>query len=157
MAKQKSRAKGLELGGLTDRFGYVIRRAQMAVFAEFAGMLKDLDLTPVQYSVLLLIGCNPGTSQRMICESLGILKSNFVALIHRFEERGLAERRPDGKDARTNALHLTRKGRALLKRADALSVLHNSRVAGAMGRERLAELVEMLQEVTRASLARQTA
>ena len=121
MAKPKIRDQAVSLGDLSEHLGYVLRRAQMAVFQAFIEALRTVDLTPGKYSVLLLIGENPGLPQSAICDALGILKGNFVALLHEFERRGLAERRAGGVDARTNALHLTRKGHNLLRRASALS------------------------------------
>jgi DNA-binding MarR family transcriptional regulator len=117
MNKRSNRSHAVSFGALSEHLGYVLRRAQMAVFADVIEALKGVDLTPGKFSVLFLIRENPGLPQSAICEALGILKGNFVALLHEFERRGLAERRAGGPDARTNALYLTRRGRDLLRRA----------------------------------------
>lgn len=147
MAKPKIRDQVVSLGDLSEHLGYVLRRAQMAVFQAFIEALKAVDLTPGKYSVLLLIGENPGLPQSAICEALGILKGNFVALLHEFERRGLAERRAGGVDARTNALHLTRKGHNLLRRATALSRAHEARLAHELGKDRRTQLQSLLRDL----------
>jgi DNA-binding MarR family transcriptional regulator len=147
--KPKSRHQIVSLGGLPDSLGYLIRRAQLAVFQAFIDDLKAVELTPGKYSVLLLIGENPGLPQSAICEALGILKGNFVGLLHEFERRGLAERRAGGADARTNALHLTRKGRNLLSRATALRRTHEARLEDSLGKDRCAQLKSLLLAVER--------
>jgi DNA-binding MarR family transcriptional regulator len=147
MVKPRIRDQQVSFGGLSDHLGYVLRRAQLAVFMAFIDALKSVDLTPGKYSVLLLIDENPGLPQSMICEALGILKSNFVSLLHEFERRGLAERRAGSADGRTNALHLTRKGRALLRKATGLSRAHEARLTKALGREHRALLQSLLQEL----------
>ena len=149
MAQQKLADQEISFGDLRRHLGYILRRAQLAVFQDFIEVLSALDLTPGKYSVLLLIGENPGLSQSAICEALGILKGNFVALLHEFERRGLAERRAGGRDARTNALHLTRKGRELLRRATQLSRAHEDRLANGLGKERRAQLQLLLLELER--------
>ena len=113
----------------------------------FIDALKSVDLTPGKYSVLLLIDENPGLPQSTICEALGILKSNFVSLLHEFERRGLAERRAGSGDARTNALHLTRKGRSLLRKATELSRAHEARLTKGLGKDRRTQLHMLLQEL----------
>jgi DNA-binding MarR family transcriptional regulator len=90
MAKQKPRDQVVSFGDLPGQLGYVLRRAQLAVFQDFIEALKAVDLTPGKFSVLLVIGENPGLPQSALCQALGILKGNFVALLHEFERRGLA-------------------------------------------------------------------
>ena len=147
MAKPRIRDQQVSFGGLSGHLGYVLRRAQLAVFMAFIDALKSVELTPGKYSVLLLIDENPGLPQSTICEALGILKSNFVSLLHEFERRGLAERRAGSGDARTNALHLTRKGRTLLRKATELSRAHEARLSKALGKERRDQLQSLLQEL----------
>ena len=47
---------GLDLGPLPGLLGYALRRAQVAVFADFMASFATLDLRPAQFSVLLLMG-----------------------------------------------------------------------------------------------------
>lgn len=103
------------LGALPDFVGYMLRRAQIAVFDDFMRHSKAIDLRPGQFSTLLIVEANPGAKQSDVAAALGIQGTNFVALINQLEKRGLVERR--ALDRRSYGLHLTADGRALLKQA----------------------------------------
>src|SRR5215831_21230223 len=100
---------------LDGLIGYALRRAQLAIFADFNQALASLNLRPGQFAVLTLIDQNPGTSQSSVSEALGIQKANFVATIAELANRGLVRRRKLETDARTYSLGLTPRGRTLLE------------------------------------------
>jgi DNA-binding MarR family transcriptional regulator len=152
MAKTQKDGTGISLGGLSDQIGYVLRRAQIAAFAHFNESLRSVDLTPGKYSVLLLIGENPGIPQGTICAALGILKSNLVAVVHDLERGGLAERHAHGKDGRANELYLTRKGKALLRRAVILNDAHEKRLSATFKKSDRQKLVAMLKDLAKIEL-----
>lgn len=106
----------VDLGPLGDSFGYLLRRAQVAVFQSFFDLFAEFDIRPAQYSVLTVIERNPGLSQTRLADALGIKKTNLVAIIDLLEQRGLARRRPSENDRRSHALFLTPKGTVLIGR-----------------------------------------
>src|SRR5688500_57016 len=68
----------IDYGPLPALVGYRIRKAYSRLFQSFSEMLKELSLAPGQYSVLLLIGLNPGLNQMMLAEATGIDRSTIV-------------------------------------------------------------------------------
>ena len=48
----------LKLGELSEQLGYVLKRAQLKVFENFLRCMASLQLTPAQFSVLLLVEKN---------------------------------------------------------------------------------------------------
>src|SRR5258708_14682263 len=68
----------LQLGELSELLGYSLKRAQLKVFEDFLRCVAPLQLTPAQFSVLLLLDKNPGRNQTEIANTLGILRPNFV-------------------------------------------------------------------------------
>jgi len=132
-----------DLGGLDHETGFALRRAQLAIFADFARRFAEIDLRPAQYSTLLLIAANPGQTQSAIGAALGILRPNFVALLDELERRGLARRARSEADRRSHAVALTPAGEAILVRARAIQSAQEARVRellGAEGREALIDL-----------------
>src|SRR5262245_23991252 len=97
----------VDFGPLGDSVGYLVRRAQMAIFQRFFELFAKVDIRPAEYAALAVIGCNPGLTQTRLADALGIKKTNLVALIDAFETRGLARRRSTGNDRRSHALYLT--------------------------------------------------
>ncbi len=144
------RAQTVKMRPLNGRVGYALRRAHGVLLADFKDALAELELRPIQFAILALIGENPGVNQSSIAAALGIQKANFVATISEVERRGLVDRRKSASDGRTNALELTTRGRRLLGRAEQLHAAHEARVTarlGARGREQLLELLGRLSEL----------
>src|SRR5215510_16558549 len=104
----------LHLGELADLLGYSLKRAQLRVFEDFLHCVAPLQLTPAQFSVLLLLDRNPGRNQTEIANTLGILRPNFVAMLDGLESRDLCARMRSTNDRRSHILMLTEKGRAVL-------------------------------------------
>ena len=102
----------LQLGELSELLGYSLKRAQLKVFEDFLRCMAPLQLTPAQFSVLLLLDRNPGRNQTEIANTLGILRPNFVAMLDGLESRDLCARMRSTNDRRSHILVLTDKGRA---------------------------------------------
>src|SRR5437588_12343659 len=97
----------VDLGPLRDLIGYVLRRAQLAVFQDFFAAFAPFDIRPAQFSVLTVIERNPGLTQSQVAEALGIKRTNFVGMLDELERLGLAERRQTAGDKLCYALYRT--------------------------------------------------
>ncbi len=142
--------RAVDLAGLPDYTGYLLRRAQIAVFDDFNRTFAGLDLRPGQFSVLLVIHKNPGLKQAEVSAALGIQRTNFVALIDKLEKRGLVKRDRVAGDRRAYALMLTAAGHETLREALAIHARNERRLAamlGPGGRERLLELLAILADM----------
>jgi DNA-binding MarR family transcriptional regulator len=144
-----ARAPAIEIGPLAGMIGYVLRRAQLAVFDDVIANFAELDLRPAEYSVLVLLGHAPGAKQSDVAAALGIQRANFVVLFDRLERRGLARRSSAPNDRRSYALYLTDEGEKVLARATEMEIRHErvlDEKLGAGGRERLLALLGKLAE-----------
>ena len=138
----------LQLGELSELLGYSLKRAQLKVFEDFLRCVAPLQLTPAQFSVLLLIDRNPGRNQTEIANTLGILRPNFVAMLDGLESRDLCARIRSNNDRRSHILVLTDKGRAVLARAKKLvAVKHEARLNELLGPANRAALLGMLATI----------
>jgi DNA-binding MarR family transcriptional regulator len=137
----------IDLGGLPDAVGYMIRRAQLAIFDDFIRSLASVDLRPSQFSALLVIERNPGLKQTQVSEVLGIKRTNFVALVDELERRGLAMRRPVPNDRRSYALELTEAGKTCLRTARALQAKHERKIAARLGPDGRDTLLRLLRAI----------
>lgn len=139
----------LDLSGLTCVVGYTLRRAQMAVFEDFIRRFARFDLKPAQYSVLLVIGDNPGRKQSEIAAALGIQRPNFVAMLDELERRGLAERTRSATDRRSHAVVLTEAGRRMLDAARAAQAEQERELGEILGPGGRETLVTQLKRLAR--------
>jgi DNA-binding MarR family transcriptional regulator len=139
---------GLQLGELADLLGYSLKRAQLKVFEDFLRCVAPLQLTPAQFSVLLLLDRNPGRNQTEIANTLGILRPNFVSMLDALESRGLCARMRSTNDRRSHILVLTDKGKAVLARAKKLvASKHEARLNELLGPANRVALLEMLSKI----------
>ncbi|MEH2475114.1 DNA-binding MarR family transcriptional regulator [Nitrobacteraceae bacterium AZCC 2161] len=138
----------LQMGELSELLGYSLKRAQLKVFEDFLRCMAPLQLTPAQFSVLLLLEHNPGRNQTEIANTLGILRPNFVAMLDALESRDLLTRMRSPNDRRSHVLTLTDKGRATLTRAKKLvATKHEARLIELLGPANHAALLGMLATI----------
>jgi DNA-binding MarR family transcriptional regulator len=138
----------LDMGELSELLGYTLKRAQLRVFEDFLQCVAPLQLTPAQFSVLLLVGNNPGRNQTEIATTLGILRPNFVAMLDSLESRELCLRKRSPSDRRSHILELTDKGRATLARAKRLVAdKHEARLDALLGPANKAAMLAMLAAI----------
>ncbi len=133
---------------LQDLIGYALRRAQGTVYADLNDALARISLRPLQYTLLLMVAENPGSSQSGVCEALGIQKANCVPTMSELERRGLIIRRKSASDARSYELHITHKGKRLLQRAGELQSLHEQRLIERIGLDGRDQLLRLLGKLT---------
>jgi DNA-binding MarR family transcriptional regulator len=145
-----SDAGALQLGELSELVGYSLKRAQLKIFEDFLRCVAPLQLTPAQFSVLLLLEKNPGRNQTEIAATLGILRPNFVAMLDGLESRDLCTRMRSASDRRSHVLQLTERGRAVLARAKRLvAAKHEARLTELLGPADRAALLSTLARIAR--------
>jgi len=146
--EQAGEGAALQLGELSELLGYSLKRAQLKIFEDFLRCVAPLQLTPAQFSVLLLLEKNPGRNQTEIANTLGILRPNFVAMLDTLETRDLCSRMRSANDRRSHVLMLTDKGRAVLARAKKLvATKHEARLNALLGPANRAALLAMLTRI----------
>lgn len=139
----------ISLGLLPALLGYNLRRAQVAVFQNFAEVVGTSELTPGQFGVLVVVDANPGLSQTQLGNALGIDRSTVVAVIDKLESHGLVARQPALNDRRSHALRLSERGKAMLRRLTERVQAHEREIARHLSADEQARLVELLSRVAR--------
>lgn len=132
-------------GLLPGLLGYRLRRAQQAVFRDFAATIPEL--SPGRVGILLLVEANPGITQGRLAQAVSLDRSTMVGVVDALEGKGLIERRR-GEDRRTNGLWLTNSGRLLMGRLKRRIQMHERRVAARLSRAERAQLIALLEKLT---------
>ena len=148
-APPAGRVGRVELGVLPEHIGYVVRRAQLAIFKDFIQTLAPVDIRPAQYSVLIMIGQNPGLTQAALGRALAIKRANLVGMLNELEQRKLARRVASPSDRRSHALYLTGTGRQMLARFHRLALEHEKRATRTLDPGEKRVLLELLTRVAR--------
>ena len=153
MTRLRRSPAAADLAGLDQHVGYMLRQAQLAVFADFISSQRGAVARPGQFSILALIGSNPGLSQTQVCSALGIKRANLVPVIDHLESLGLVRRDASATDRRSNRLHLTPAGQRALQNALNDQAEHEARITrliGIAGRRALLKQLAKLCELGKA-------
>jgi DNA-binding MarR family transcriptional regulator len=134
---------------LETLMGYNARRAALKAIGLFSQRLVDFGLTPVDFSVLSLIGHNPGITSRQLCSALNILPPNLVGKISAMEQRRLIGRRPHPQDGRAVGLHLSTAGEKFMAQAEQAASQLEAEVTSGLSTAEKKTLLRLLQKVYR--------
>jgi DNA-binding MarR family transcriptional regulator len=134
---------------LETLLGYNARRAALAVIDVFVQRMEPFELKPVDFSVLSLVGHNPGITSRQLCTALGILPPNLVGMVNALQKRSLVERLPHPRDGRAVGLHLTPRGQKLMREAEKTAAELEADFASRLTPAELRTLIGLLQKVYR--------
>ncbi|HEX2508927.1 MAG TPA: MarR family transcriptional regulator [Microvirga sp.] len=118
------------------RFLRLHRRAASAVASE----LKAVGLSIPQFDLLSTLTEQEGLSQQELAARLYVTKGNVSGLLDRMVEAELVERRAIPGNRRSNALHLTEKGRKLAEQGIAVQKDYVTRTLGSLDPRDLADL-----------------
>jgi DNA-binding MarR family transcriptional regulator len=143
---RRSARPAIALDVLNGHLGYFIRRVQVWVFQDFIRTLAQIDISPAQFSVMVVIRANPGLSQAELAATLGIERARLARLLHRLQGRGLIQRLESSDDGRRHALQLTSQGRTLLTRAKTLAARNERRLIEKLGGGRHGMLLQALRD-----------
>jgi MarR family transcriptional regulator, lower aerobic nicotinate degradation pathway regulator len=135
--------------GLHDRTAFLFGKIGWRATRLFALALEPMGLRPKHYGVLNFLDAHPGVSQQELGATMGIDPSSVVAIIDDFERAGVAERRRDPADRRRYAIHLTRRGKALLARAREAALAAEAELLADLDSDERRELHVLLVKVAR--------
>ena len=113
-------------------------------------VLKAEDLSPTQYNVLrILRGTPEGLACGEIANRMITRDPDITRLLDRLEKRDLITRWRDAQDRRVVMARITSQGLKLLARLDEPVQEMHRRLLGHLGRQRLQQLAELLEEARR--------
>lgn len=132
------------MGTLDKAIGFALRRAQIAVFADYAEATSDLGISTAQFAVLCLVRANAGLNQGSLGEALGIEGPRTAFIVDDLERRGLLLRRPVPSDRRARAVFLTPLGQKLHREVAKREAAHNAKMIARLRGEDKDALFRML-------------
>jgi DNA-binding MarR family transcriptional regulator len=105
----------VDLGCLPRLVGFNLRRAYQCAWREYVAVIGEKDIRPGLFSLLVLVGSNPGIAQIELGTHLGIDKTSIVALLDRLEKADMLERLRCTRDRRRQGIYLTARGSEALE------------------------------------------
>lgn len=137
----------LNYGQLPSLTGFALRRASILDFGRFGEAVGDKAITPLRYSVLEIIGANPGIQQVRLADTLGLSKPAATLAINFWEERECASRERLGKDRRSYGIQLTEGGKIALEDLRAKVAAHDAALTKSLTQDELVTLRALLARI----------
>ena len=128
--------EAVELGPLGNYIGFYLRLAQSTSFAAFARSVGDIDLRPGRFSLLCLIGQNPGISPTALSQANARDKSTLTPALNDLVRRGLIVRQELPHDRRSYGVRLTLHGERMLRKLLDSAARHDRRIDRIVGPKR---------------------
>jgi len=100
---------------VTDRPGYLLKRAQAVLHAGMADALREHGATLAQYAVLTALDEEPGLSNAGLARRAFVTPQTMNQVLRELEQKGWVTRHPHPGHARILQAELTHAGRAALR------------------------------------------
>ena len=114
MSTRSAKPPALADRQLPQRPGFLDRRLHQIHLALFAEECAAFEVTPVQYSIMTVVGEQPGLEQARLAYEVGIDRTTLANVVARLEGRGILKRDASPTDRRVRLVKLTAKGKKLL-------------------------------------------
>jgi DNA-binding MarR family transcriptional regulator len=130
-----------------ERIGLRLVMVYLALYADLTPRLSALGLTsPSRLTALRHIAARPGCSQSELADLTGLSRVGAMTMVDQLEKAQIVERRA-GANARTNALYLTERGRAVIEKANEQTAINDELIFGVLTREERRSLLHILEKV----------
>ncbi|MBV7379998.1 MarR family winged helix-turn-helix transcriptional regulator [Maritimibacter dapengensis] len=138
----------VRMGEIQNSLGFLLRVAQIQTFERFFETLGDYGLKPGEFTVLWVIGLNPGLRQGTIAATLSIKPAHMTKLIGRLAKQGLVARTTPADDRRAVRLTLTDQGRTFVAENKSAFLAQNAFERNQMSPEEMETLIGLLRKLT---------
>jgi DNA-binding MarR family transcriptional regulator len=135
---------------LNDAPSFLARRALQLFQGQFLASLRPFNLTPRQFSLLVILYILPETTQVGFARLFGLDPSTCGVVMRNLARRGLIEGEASSGDRRARDYRITKAGREIFGQAEPLAEQSERLVFRAEPHAEIAWLVAQLQHLVRA-------
>jgi DNA-binding MarR family transcriptional regulator len=128
-------------------FGLLVTEVGRLLQNEFDRRVKGHGFTRAQWSVIVYLSRNEGTSQAALADIMDVEPISLVPLLDKLQSGGYVERQPNPTDRRANQLFLTEKARPLLETLADISVELRAEALEGLSDKQHEALLEMLLNI----------
>lgn len=138
----------IQMGEIQNSLGFLLRVAQIQTFERFFESLGSYGLKPGEFTVLWVIGLNPGMRQGTIARQLSIKPAHMTKLVGRLIKQGYVAREQHTEDRRAVRISLTEQGRDFVAENKSAFLMQNAHERNQMSPEEMETLIGLLQKLT---------
>lgn len=125
----------------------LLLQAREAVMTHTRPSLRQHALSDQQWRVLRVLGEHGTVETGRVAREAFILGPSLTGVLARMERDGLIERARDPQDQRRTVVKATARGRLLVRKLSTTIEAHYQRLEQAMGKDKLARLYTLLDEL----------
>jgi DNA-binding MarR family transcriptional regulator len=111
-----------------EPLGFLLYRVMAALRPQVAAELKPLELSLPEFVCLRILSNHPGLTSAELARGTNVSAQAMNQVLHGLEERGALTRPASSPAGRAMPARLTRRGKALLKRADVAVQVADQRI-----------------------------
>jgi Transcriptional regulators len=138
----------VDLGALNDSVGFQLRMTQTRAYDQFFREFAGTEVRPGEYTVMQVLGMNPGLKQGTLAKTLNIKPAHMTKLVQRLVRAGHVKRTVPPEDRRSVRLSLTAAGQTHVEQHnDHFLSVHRAERVGLTDAE-MATLLALLKKLT---------
>lgn len=127
-----------------EPLGFLLYRVMAALRPQVAAELKPLGLGLPEFVCMRILSTHPGLTSAELARGTNVSAQAANQVLHGLEERGALTRRASAPAGRAMPAQLTRRGEALLKRADAAVHVADERILRGLSADEQRHLKRLL-------------
>ena len=141
---------GLDHGRMRGLLGYNLAQAAIPSLKIFNKRIGEpFQLRRIDFTILMLVASNPNVTQRQMSLALDVSAPRLTLVCDKLVERELITRTRSEEDRRKQTIALTRKGVALVRKAERIADGMESELLGHLSETERAQLFQLLEKVAR--------
>jgi len=140
----------LDLSALHETPGFMIRILQLQNFEAFYPFFETLNLSPLEYAILVAVRDNKTVTQSELAAVLKMQLPNLVKILSRMEETGILKRKRSARDRRAVELSLSAAGERRADEASRLGESFNARTLSTLSKPEQTAFLQMLVRLVEA-------
>jgi DNA-binding MarR family transcriptional regulator len=148
--REQGSVRELDLDALRQTPGFMIRILQLQNFEAFYRHFESLDLSPVEYAILVTVRDNRTVTQSELAAVLKMQLPNLVKILSRMEAAGIMKRKRSARDKRAVELSLSAAGQKRADEASRLGESFNAHTLAPLGKAEQAAFLDMLARLVEA-------
>ena len=127
-----------------EPLGFLMYRVVAVLRPQVAAELKPLGISMPEFVCMRILSKRPGLTSAELARGTHVSAQAMNQVLHGLEERGVLSRPSSTPAGRAMPAQLTRRGKALLKRAEAGVQLAEERILGGLTAEQQQQLKQLL-------------
>lgn len=132
---------------LLEYAGFLVRRMWQIHIAMFLQETKGSGMTPLQYSILLVLQKDPDLEQVELAQRIGLDRSNLSEILSRMVSGGLVKCTPSLQDRRAKVARVTAKGQQLIRKLSNQVDRSHERLLEDLSAQERAQFVKLMKKV----------